>query len=155
MSMNLNFYPAPSSREERKATCVRFPTLGLIIRLKFNTVRIYTVPGCILNIKVAFTVDVLDSERLTNRIMVQYVVQSKGAIPKWTVVELQGKLEMRKTGSEAFDGRYFGDLHFDASNTPILILGHHILQGKIQKLDKPFAVIEKDAKQQFNVKGKM
>merc|ERR1711892_1400824 len=32
------------------------------------------------------------TERLSNRIMVQYVVQSKGAIPKWTVVELQGKL---------------------------------------------------------------
>ena len=89
--------------------------------------------------------------------MVQYVVKSKGTIQKWTIVELQGRLEQRKTGGNdseaAFDGQYFGDLHFDASNTPILILGHHILQGKIQKLDKPFAVIEKDATQQFNVKG--
>ena len=89
--------------------------------------------------------------------MVQYVVKSKDKIPKWTIVELQGELEVRN-GAEnnSFNGRYFGDLHFDASNTPILILGHHILQGKIQKLDKPFAVIEKEDNapdKQFSVKG--
>ena len=87
--------------------------------------------------------------------MVQYIVKSKDKVPKWTIVELQGKLEVRNgTQDGRFDGRYFGDLHFDASNTPILILGHHILQGKIIKLDKPFAVIEKEDKQ-FNVKGKI
>ena len=89
--------------------------------------------------------------------MVQYVVKSKDKIPKWTIIELQGELEVRN-GAEnnSFNGRYFGDLHFDASNTPILILGHHILQGKIQKLDKPFAVIEKEDNapdKQFSVKG--
>jgi len=85
--------------------------------------------------------------------MVQYIVKSKDKIPKWTIVELQGKLEVRNGTQEGtFDGRYFGDLHFDSSNTPILILGHHILQGKIIKLDKPFAVIEKEEKQ-FNVKA--
>lgn len=87
--------------------------------------------------------------------MVQYIVKSKDKVPKWTIVELQGKLEVRNgTQDGTFDGRYFGDLHFDASNTPILILGHHILQGKIIKLDKPFAVIEKEDKQ-FNVKGRI
>lgn len=89
--------------------------------------------------------------------MVQYVVKSKDKIPKWTIVELQGELEVRNgADNNSFNGRYFGDLHFDASNTPILILGHHILQGKIQKLDKPFAVIEKEddaPDKQFSVKG--
>ena len=39
--------------------------------------------------------------------MVQYIVKSKDKIPKWTIVELQGKLEVRNGTQEGtFDGRY-------------------------------------------------
>jgi len=42
-------------------------------------------------------------------------------------------------------GKFIGDLHYSASSggTPTLIIGHHILHGKIVDLSKPFVAIEK------------
>lgn len=34
--------------------------------------------------------------------------------------------------------------HYIAQGNPIMIIGHHILHGKIQELDKPLLVITKD-----------
>ena len=88
------------------------------------------------------------------------------------MIELQGELESRNMGSLA--GKLVGDLHytkdvsirtvllfivttfvfeklkcssdlFSFQNIPLLIIGHHILHGKVQKLEKPFAVIDKVA----------
>ena len=55
--------------------------------------------------------------------MVQYVIKSSGAIEEWMIVELQGELENRDPRAETFNGKYFGDLHFDAAKKPVLILG--------------------------------
>ena len=62
--------------------------------------------------------------------MVEYVIKSgsnSGGIEEWSIVELQGELEIRKSGSDNFDGKYFGDLHFDKSGHPVLILGSDLI----------------------------
>ena len=55
--------------------------------------------------------------------MVQYVIKSKGDIDEWSIVELQGELEIR-SGGQNFDGKYFGDLHYK-NGKPVLILGNN------------------------------
>ncbi|XP_030019943.1 chromosome transmission fidelity protein 8 homolog [Manduca sexta] len=37
-----------------------------------------------------------------------------------------------------------GDVHYYSKNRhPVLVLGHHVLNGKEQKLEQPMAVLEK------------
>lgn len=66
---------------------------------------------------------------------------SNGPIEEWCIVELQGDLEVR--GDRAMDGQFIGDLLYNKYGQPILIIGHHILHGRLQKIDKPLLVIEK------------
>ena len=56
----------------------------------------------------------------------------------------QGDLESRG-GDVDMGGKLIGDLSFsaDGSNTPLLIIGHHILYGKIVNLDNPMVVMHK------------
>ena len=61
--------------------------------------------------------------------MVQYVIKSKGNIDEWSIVELQGELEIRD-GGQNFDGKYFGDLHYK-NGKPVLILGKNQKNVKI------------------------
>lgn len=57
-------------------------------------------------------------------------------------MELQGLVQMkREAPSEA---TIVGDLHYYNRNRhPVLVLGHHVLNGKEIKLEQPMAVIEK------------
>ena len=56
---------------------------------------------------------------------------------------IQGDLESR-IGDVAVGGKFVGDLHYDtAKHTPILIIGHHILHGKVVDCERPFVAIEK------------
>ncbi|XP_074644844.1 chromosome transmission fidelity protein 8 homolog [Tubulanus polymorphus] len=76
----------------------------------------------------------------------QIVIQipSDDGSQEWTMVELQGDLENRHGGSPNLSGKFIGDLHFTKKGVPILIIGHHILYGKVTNLDKPFAVVRKE-----------
>ena len=62
--------------------------------------------------------------------MVEYVIKStgkeEGGIEEWSIVELQGEIEIRNESRDeaSFDGKYFGDLHFDQRGNPVLILGN-------------------------------
>lgn len=63
-------------------------------------------------------------------------------IAEWAIIELQGDLQTRE--DSPWSGQFVGDLHYTKSGQPILIIGHHILQGKEMVMDKPFAVLEKN-----------
>ncbi|XP_049818587.1 chromosome transmission fidelity protein 8 homolog isoform X2 [Aethina tumida] len=71
----------------------------------------------------------------------------------WAIIELQGDLKS-KTETE-FDAKFIGDLHYvKHGDTPVLIIGHHLLYGKEMKLEKPFALLEKsDTKSEYSVIG--
>ncbi|XP_049299848.1 chromosome transmission fidelity protein 8 homolog [Anopheles funestus] len=62
-------------------------------------------------------------------------------LDEWCIVELQGDLDVR--GDRIMDGQFIGDLLYNKYGQPILIIGHHILQGRLQKIDKPLLVVEK------------
>ncbi|XP_044270101.1 chromosome transmission fidelity protein 8 homolog [Tribolium madens] len=59
----------------------------------------------------------------------------------WAILELQGDLKSHSDTS--FEGKFIGDLHFTKSGTPVLIIGHHLMFGKEMKMEKPFALLEK------------
>lgn len=62
--------------------------------------------------------------------------------PEWAAIEVQGELESRH--HTPLECQYVGDLFATIKdNIPILIIGHHILYGKMQKFDKPLAVMKK------------
>ncbi|KAI9564262.1 ctf8 [Daphnia sinensis] len=73
----------------------------------------------------------------------QIVIQSTGNIPEYSMIEFQGDLETKS--DEALGGKVIGDLHFNHEGNPIMIIGHHILHGKVQDLDKPLVVITKES----------
>ncbi|XP_063705419.1 chromosome transmission fidelity protein 8 homolog [Culicoides brevitarsis] len=62
-------------------------------------------------------------------------------LPEWVIIELQGDLETRN--NDSMEGEFIGDLMYSKFGQPILIIGHHILHGKEQKIEKPFAVLER------------
>lgn len=99
-------------------------------------------------------------------------------IPEWKVVEIQGELNLREDKisekedeskpnvkfqkrldsdciQEGFGGKKFGDIHFDESGTPILVLGHHTMTGKITKVSPPFGVLaaERNEKGEYSVEA--
>ncbi|XP_063950910.1 chromosome transmission fidelity protein 8 homolog [Lytechinus pictus] len=77
--------------------------------------------------------------------MVQLYVKSPsapGATPEWMLIELQGAIE--SPDDEQLAGRFIGDLHFNLKGVPVLIIGHHILYGKVANLEKPFLVLMKN-----------
>ncbi|XP_032051859.1 chromosome transmission fidelity protein 8 homolog [Aythya fuligula] len=75
--------------------------------------------------------------------MVQLIVSSRGSLPRWVLLELQGEVEARSGG--ALPGSLLGDLHYTRQGVPVLVVGHHVLYGKVVPLEKPFAVLVKEA----------
>ena len=63
---------------------------------------------------------------------------------EWGLVELQGQLETRDQIS--FDSMHIGSLHFDSNSTPNLIIGHHLLTGRVVDLEKAIAVLQKTSR---------
>ncbi|XP_065189261.1 chromosome transmission fidelity protein 8 homolog [Sycon ciliatum] len=76
--------------------------------------------------------------------MVQIVLRIADDPVEWGLVELQGKLETKD--EDEFEGMNIGDLHFDERGTPLLVIGHHLLSGKVVKLERPYAIMDKIVK---------
>ena len=70
-----------------------------------------------------------------------------GEFEEWAIIELQGDLKFNSTN---ITNVYIGDLHFTKSDTPILIIGIHVLHGKQMVLPKPFAVLVKKKNEEVN-----
>ncbi|TRY79359.1 hypothetical protein TCAL_07070 [Tigriopus californicus] len=60
----------------------------------------------------------------------------------WALLEMQGDLESR-IGDLNMSEKFIGDLHYTKAGVPVLIIGHHILYGKVQQLDKPLVAMRK------------
>ena len=73
----------------------------------------------------------------------QMLVSMPGGVDEWGLIELQGQIETRDQIS--FSGMHVGDLHFSSKGVPSLIVGHHLLTGKITSLEKPYAILKKTA----------
>ncbi|CAL1532764.1 unnamed protein product [Lymnaea stagnalis] len=75
--------------------------------------------------------------------MVRIVIQIPGerSCKEWAIIELQGDLETRHP--VPLSSKFIGDLHFTHKDSPVLIIGHHILHGKVLTLEKPLAVLTK------------
>jgi len=60
------------------------------------------------------------------------------------LIELQGSLDVECTDSSERDGQMVGTFRLDeGSSKPTLAIGHHLLEGKIVSLPKPFGVIQR------------
>ena len=93
----------------------------------------------------------IDSKNIISSEMPQTIVKIDNTMDKWGLIELQGTLEC--PDSVQLQNAHIGDLHIDKSGTPQLIIGHHILTGKIQKLEKPFGVMKKSGPNVWNIKS--
>ena len=72
----------------------------------------------------------------------QFFVKSGHDTPQeMFIIEMQGDLESRN--KEHLEGKFIGDLHYTKEGTPIMIIGHHILYGKVVTLEKPLVTLEK------------
>ncbi len=64
-------------------------------------------------------------------------------LPPFPCVTCQGDLESR-VGETDMASKFIGDLHYSKDNgAPILIIGHHILHGKVVEMARPFVAMEK------------
>ncbi|KAF7374504.1 hypothetical protein MSAN_00335000 [Mycena sanguinolenta] len=60
------------------------------------------------------------------------------------LIELQGEFEVECTNDRERDGKLVGRLTIDdAAKRPTLMVGYHLLEGKVTQLAKPLAVIRR------------
>jgi len=64
---------------------------------------------------------------------------TEGNLTEWVVIDMQGTL----TSKAALDSQTLGELKFLTSETVVLALGGHQLEGRVEKLGKPLVVLKK------------
>jgi len=74
--------------------------------------------------------------------------------PRWLLLELQGDLlipDVAHALPSAFAGLDLG--HFEDGALPVLLIGNHRLEGKRNKLPKPYAIVRKSNSNKLDVVG--
>lgn len=61
------------------------------------------------------------------------------------LLDLQGSIEV-ETSAESIG---VGNLDLSNPEAPVLLIGHHRIQGKVQKLQKPLAILQKDERNYY------
>ncbi|KAF9048569.1 hypothetical protein BJ165DRAFT_1402472 [Panaeolus papilionaceus] len=59
------------------------------------------------------------------------------------LIELQGFLDVEANTPEERNGKFVGKLKVDDSGKPSLVIGHHLLEGKVAALAKPLAIFHR------------
>ncbi|KAG1738358.1 Ctf8-domain-containing protein [Suillus paluster] len=59
------------------------------------------------------------------------------------LIELQGTLDIESSEDTTRDGQFVGKLNLKDANKPTLIIGHHLLEGKVVNLPKPLGVMHR------------
>ncbi|VDP01010.1 unnamed protein product [Heligmosomoides polygyrus] len=67
------------------------------------------------------------------------VVRNPDGVQEHVVIEFQGTID---SGGQTLENEVLGHLMWRIDNTEaLLLIGHHLLEGKLVELDKPFALI--------------
>jgi len=64
---------------------------------------------------------------------------TEGNVREWVVIDMQGTLNSKA----ALDSQALGELKFLTFETAILVIGGQQLEGTVEKLGKPLAVLKK------------
>ncbi|KIH56524.1 Ctf8 [Ancylostoma duodenale] len=68
-----------------------------------------------------------------------HVVKNADGVDEWMMVEMQGTLE---NGGRPLSDEVLGSLSWRRDdNEALLLVGHHLLEGKVSELEKPFLVV--------------
>lgn len=65
------------------------------------------------------------------------------AVPEWGIVELQGDVKHREGEETPLNNLHVGDLHFTNEGVPVILIGHHVLYGKVTNLTNPYMVTKR------------
>ncbi|KAI6183769.1 hypothetical protein M3Y97_00524400 [Aphelenchoides bicaudatus] len=66
-----------------------------------------------------------------------FVKAIPGEVPEYIMVELQGELQI----PDKTEGRACLFIYWQDENSPVCLIGHQMIRGKLSKLEKPFLVI--------------
>ncbi|PPR02604.1 hypothetical protein CVT24_002175 [Panaeolus cyanescens] len=69
------------------------------------------------------------------------------------LIELQGFLEVEVNTPEERNGKFVGKLKIDDTGKPSLLIGHHLLEGKIAPLAKPLAIFHRTGGSSHRITG--
>ncbi|KAF8554463.1 hypothetical protein OG21DRAFT_1440311 [Imleria badia] len=69
------------------------------------------------------------------------------------LIELQGTLDVQGCESTGKDGQLIGTLNTADMNKPMLVIGHHLLEGKVVTLPKPLGVLHKQVRNTLDDSG--
>ena len=82
-----------------------------------------------------------DKQKYFSNMQIRVKSASEDGPAETFMIEMQGEVESRN--KEQLEGKFIGDLHYNKDGTPIMIIGHHILYGKVVELEKPLVTLEK------------